>query len=131
MLAHECVRKLMARCGSRFGASRSAIRTIPPRLGDWARASGAASRALSRAAQTANARRRAMTDPPLLVSVSTLTEKERNGPEKVAPLCPARGPCQCTGGPIPAGLQRHVEGTIYLWRRAPARRILAGVPCAI
>src|SRR2546425_121854 len=39
MLDHEWVRKLTDRCGSRFGASRSAMRSTPPRLGVWARAS--------------------------------------------------------------------------------------------
>src|SRR6266545_1638445 len=38
MLDHEWVRKLTARWGSRFGASRSAMRSTPPRFGVWARA---------------------------------------------------------------------------------------------
>src|SRR6266849_6002096 len=83
MLAQECVRKLMLRCGSRFGASRSASRTTPPRLGGWARAGWAANAAATRATK-AMVRRRTMTDPPLRKRrVSALTEKERNGPERV------------------------------------------------
>src|ERR687897_1332778 len=38
MLAHECVRKLIERWGSRLGASRSATRRTPPRFGVWASA---------------------------------------------------------------------------------------------
>src|SRR5712691_10613048 len=60
----ECVRKLIERCGSRVGASRSAMRRTPPRLGCCAGAAGAASRTARSATETARARRRAMADPP-------------------------------------------------------------------
>src|SRR5262245_3093165 len=96
MLAQDCVRKLTLRCGSRFGASRSAIRTTPPRLGCWAM-DGVARRTTVTSAATAGARHRAMTDPPLLVrddSVHTDQEGAQRA-RKVAPLSSARLPCQC------------------------------------
>src|SRR5262245_20083271 len=49
MLAHEWVRKLIERCRSRLGASRSAIRMMPPRLGCWASAGGVRDRITSAA----------------------------------------------------------------------------------
>src|SRR5712692_1226376 len=60
----ECVRKLIERCGSRLGASRSAMRRTPPRLGCCARVAGAASRTARSASDTASATRLAMADPP-------------------------------------------------------------------
>src|SRR6266545_497541 len=61
----EWVRKLMDRCGSRLGASRSAIRTTPPRFGCCA-AAGAAARNSVRAARSSSTMiRRAMARPLL------------------------------------------------------------------
>ncbi len=59
-LTYECVRKLIERCGSRPGASRSAIRRTPPRLGAWAKTGSAAMTAASIRASTTRQRRRAM-----------------------------------------------------------------------
>src|SRR5262245_4302663 len=76
MLAHDWVRKLMLRCGSRLGASRSAMRRTPPRFGVSADAEGVTRRArTSRPSSTPATRAayRAMADPPVLDAAQTVT----------------------------------------------------------
>src|SRR2546428_91591 len=82
MLDHEWVRKLTDRCGSRFGASRSAMRSTPPRLGVWARASVVdrvgSTAASSTEAYTARGRR------PIASSPSDYVGRSRSDRESTA-----------------------------------------------
>src|SRR5438876_10791779 len=96
MLAQEWVRKLMLRCGSRFGASRSEILSTPPRLGAWPKAwagGSSSGKAASRAtACTASRKRRPMASSFTRRSRSIVMERGRPG--SVRTLCAAAGACQ-------------------------------------
>src|SRR5213593_2513924 len=65
MLDHDWVRKLMFRCGSRLGASRSAMRRTPPRLGCCASAPGTRARPSKTRTTATTVWRRIMARPPL------------------------------------------------------------------
>src|SRR5262245_210565 len=83
MLDHECVRKLTARWGSRFGASRSAMRSTPPRLGAWASAGESASRTV---ASSVNAHRAAAGRGLMSYLLGTMrTILDRTTPERRNP----------------------------------------------
>src|SRR3989441_122453 len=96
MLAQEWVRKLMLRCGSRFGASRSEILGTPPRLGAWPKAwagGSSSGKAASRATTcTASRKRRPMASSFTRRSRSIVMERGRPG--SVRTLCAAAGACQ-------------------------------------
>src|SRR3989442_13540658 len=99
MLDHEWVRKLTDRCGSRFGASRSAMRSTPPRLGVWARASVVdrvgSTAASSIVAYTARGRRPIASSPSDHVDDPDPIAKARQEPPKMwGSLCAPDVPCQ-------------------------------------
>src|SRR5215475_1171298 len=98
MLDHECVRKLTARWGSRFGASRSAMRNTPPRLGveAWASVGEGASRTV---ASKVTAHRTAAGRGFMSYLLSTMRNdldrtRPSEGTRTVRSLCSARSGCQ-------------------------------------
>src|SRR5215468_9272859 len=75
------VRKLTFRCGSRLGASRSAMRRTPPRRGCWAEATGPSPSTTTATTMTATTPRRVMIWPP---SPSHVQSSSRPGPSRWA-----------------------------------------------